>query len=749
MNRIIIFDAQILQTPARSRGMGQYIVSLLKEIQKQHSVRLVVLLSSRSSVSKKETDELLDGFTIEYIPLLTLNQSSHTKKTLEHNRSVLDDWMRARGYEEVVFVIGSVFQVEIYSVFPSLPVTKASILYDVIPVQLFHQYIPKMRWADYLIKFSVLYESDINFCISEITAADAQVYANIDPQTIRVINGGPGQLADSIVPKIRPQKPFFLMPTGNDVRKNNALALEAFKIFNDTNNGGYDIVVTSFFTEEDLVRLKSICPDAIFTGSVSNEEMSWYYQNCYSLFFPSLYEGLGMPLIEAIKFGKPVVASAIEVFLEITKDLIIFCNPTKLASMTAALEKVIDVDFVGAGNEKEVSRVIQKYSWETTVKIFLEELENKSMKPGTNVSMKKIAVIGPHVAGSSAIGKFVSELHPVLSKSYEVEYYYESSGVDLILRPDILGHAANLYKPIHKLTFAKLRSYDKVIYNIGNSDHHTITFARAMVFPGVVILHDLNLENVYSSLHKRKLIDKDRMDAEVLLNQKFDKLNYVSSLAGSKNKIVVHSQYAKKALEDLPVEVDVEHFDLAVGTPVFVNRPDSEQFCFGLAGILAGIKGLEVIEKIALNPSFADDRIMLFGLNFAEPGALDRLRSLPNVEIATNLTDFEFQQKLKCLDVMINYRMKYQGEASYATLEAMRYGIPVIVRSDFGWYSELPDSAVVKVGSEDEIVDAVIKLKNDQDLRNEIYKNARGLLMDRFSARRYSDGLTRLIEGEE
>jgi glycosyltransferase involved in cell wall biosynthesis len=169
-------------------------------------------------------------------------------------------------------------------------------------------------------------------------------------------------------------------------------------------------------------------------------------------------------------------------------------------------------------------------------------------------------------------------------------------------------------------------------------------------------------------------------------------------------------------------------------------------FTIGLAGILAGIKGIEAIERLAKDASFRADRVLVFGLNFAEPGLLDRLRKLPNVEVTTDLTDFGFQEKLKNLDVLVNFRTKYQGEASYATLEAMRYGVPVVVRGDFGWYSELPDNAVIKVSTEAEIIPAVSKLKDDKEQLNVIGENARTTTKERFNSIKYVEVIERLMK---
>jgi len=744
----LIFDVQVLQTPALRRGMGQYVISLITAMAEQTDAEIVLLYSSL--VDNEFTADAkirLKKFRTVNLPLLSLKNSKDTNKTMIKNKKVLNSWIKQEGLDGSNFIIGSIFQADVYSAFPD-EVVKSAIVYDVIPLQLFHQYAPKMRWVDYLDRFSVLHEADLLFCISKTTASDLQIYANVQSEKIVLVNGGPGELAKPEKPTKIPEKKFILMPTGNDIRKNNLLAAEAFGQFNQAHNNQFELVITSTFTSEERDRLNSVSSNLFFTSVISDAELAWYFSNCESLFFPSLYEGLGMPIIEAMVFDKPIAASNIEVFIEISDQVAFYFNPYNVSEMVRSIE-LATINGQTKTQKSEAEMVSKLFTWQNSAKFLLEGLNGKEASGVENKVKSKIAVLGPHVTGSSAIGKFISEIHPELAKIYEIDYYYEKSPVDKVLRPDILGHIAHC-EPIHKLTDRRLKSYDAVIYHVGNSNHHSLTVARALTHKSVVILHDLNVENVYNDLYKRKLIGKDRLEAESRLdNLNPSKSSYLQSIVNRQNAVITHSKYARKIVEQIAPENDIYHAPLAVGTPMYSLRKPNSIFTIGLAGILAGIKGLELIERIAQREEFKNDKIRLFGLNFVEPGLLDKLRQLPNVEIATDLSDFEFQQNLKSLDVLVNFRVRYQGEASYATLEAMRYGIPAIVRGDFGWYSELPSNTVVKVENEKEVADALIELKKDRKRIDKIAQEARKLTAENFSARKYVKVIEDAINGAD
>ena len=167
----------------------------------------------------------------------------------------------------------------------------------------------------------------------------------------------------------------------------------------------------------------------------------------------------------------------------------------------------------------------------------------------------------------------------------------------------------------------------------------------------------------------------------------------------------------------------------------------------GLAGIIADIKGIEVIEAIAKDATFNDVDIKLFGFNYASEETLSRLRDYPNVSVSTNLTDFDFTSSMSKLDIFVNFRMKYQGETSLSTLEAMRQGVVVIVR-DIGWYSELASDAVVKVGTVEETTSVLKRLLLDTDELTKISQRAKDYVAEGHTHAQYANSLLEAI-GED
>jgi glycosyltransferase involved in cell wall biosynthesis len=77
-----------------------------------------------------------------------------------------------------------------------------------------------------------------------------------------------------------------------------------------------------------------------FLGYVSDEQLAWLYAGARAFVFVSLDEGFGIPMLEALHFGAPVVASDIPVFREILGDRATFVPPLDVGAVAAAIDRL-------------------------------------------------------------------------------------------------------------------------------------------------------------------------------------------------------------------------------------------------------------------------------------------------------------------------------------------------------------------------------------------------------------------------
>lgn len=113
-----------------------------------------------------------------------------------------------------------------------------------------------------------------------------------------------------------------------------------------------------------------------FLDFVSNEDLPSLYKNALCFVLPSLYEGFGLPVLEAMKYGCPVLASNVSSLPEAGGDAALYFNPEDADDMTEKLEKVVSDAQLRQDMVKKGYNQIKKFSWEKTAKETLEVLED-------------------------------------------------------------------------------------------------------------------------------------------------------------------------------------------------------------------------------------------------------------------------------------------------------------------------------------------------------------------------------------
>ncbi len=112
--------------------------------------------------------------------------------------------------------------------------------------------------------------------------------------------------------------------------------------------------------------------NVIFTGFISDEEQAWLYQNCKTYVFPSFMEGFGLPGLEAMQHGAPVVSSDATCLPEILGDAAVYFDAHSPTDMARAIEEVLNDKALADELSKKGIAQAKKYSWERMAKQTLE-----------------------------------------------------------------------------------------------------------------------------------------------------------------------------------------------------------------------------------------------------------------------------------------------------------------------------------------------------------------------------------------
>ena len=112
-----------------------------------------------------------------------------------------------------------------------------------------------------------------------------------------------------------------------------------------------------------------------FMDFVKDEDMPSLYKNAVCLVLPSLYEGFGLPVLEAMKYGCPVILSNVSSLPEAGGDAALYFNPESSADIAAKINKVISDRNLREQMIKKGYEQVKKFSWEKTAKETLRVLE--------------------------------------------------------------------------------------------------------------------------------------------------------------------------------------------------------------------------------------------------------------------------------------------------------------------------------------------------------------------------------------
>jgi glycosyltransferase involved in cell wall biosynthesis len=131
---------------------------------------------------------------------------------------------------------------------------------------------------------------------------------------------------------------YILAVSSIDPRKNLQLLIDAFLELNLDN---YKLVLVGKTSNHFNVKLKANSRNIIFTGLVSDIDLSMLYKSCEFFVYPSLYEGFGIPPLEAMKNHCAVILSDIPSLREICNDAALYINPNDINDLKNGMLKVI------------------------------------------------------------------------------------------------------------------------------------------------------------------------------------------------------------------------------------------------------------------------------------------------------------------------------------------------------------------------------------------------------------------------
>lgn len=817
----IVIDLQSLQTPgSRHRGIGRYSLSLAKAmltLGKSHEFHLLLNGTFSDTVSQIRR---------ELAPLLPQDQF-HVFSMVQPTAAVdpqNDDRRLASELTREAFIanlnpdfvhITSHFEGHIDDSISSigrcgLTVPVGVTVYDLIP--LIHESVylrdaASKRW--YQDRLLHLRRADLLLAISESTAREVRDYlgfsadqvvnvgADADPQ----FNNSP--VDSSIVRRAHRRlgitRPFVMYTGGIDWRKNIERLIGCYAQLAAPVRRDHQLVIVCSVdaaqkhTLLHLAAAHGLAEDElIVTGFVPETDLVTLYKTCRLFVFPSWHEGFGLPALEAMRCGAPVIGGNRSSLPEVIGCASALFDPFNENDITERIRQGLVEEEFRRSLLRHQRDHIKTFSWDNTALTSISAIErcvkNRRLErihaTSHPTKLRRLAFVSPLPPSRTGIADYSAELLPELSAYYDIEVIVEN---DDSVGLDAASSGLNSL-PVRTIEWMKRNSerFDRILYHLGNSPHHTYMLNAVGELPGVIVLHDFFLSGFLSF----EQYQNGRGD--IWLQAAYNAHGYSAlafqhrtgvtdavlrypgnrTLVAGALDVIVHSEFSREMgrawvgteAERWPViphlrkpaetidrqgareRLGFAETDIVVSSFGFVGRSKQSDRIFS-AWLSSGLaaKGVKLVFVGANSPDDYGAQL-LDSINSAGVGE--------SVRIVGWTEQAEFRDYLAASDVAVQLRACSRGETSGTVLDAMNFGLATIVNAH-GAMAELPQSSVHMLPddfTQDELAEALVKIATDEAYRSRLGGAAERFIKAEHSprtcAKKYAEAIERAYEND-
>lgn len=774
----IVIDIQGCQGNNRFRGIGRYTIDLAKYIIKNRGEHEVLLVANGHF---SDTLDDIRDFFYGYIDesAIKIWESCYSNSDADERDKILYEYF-IRSLQPDILLITSLFERNtVFSLHAYTDIPVAVVFYDAIPYIYKDHYLKDdqdyIRYASCL---HMLKKADAVLAISEATQHDYERY--VDSRPDRAVNissaidedfaSSAAFLNENFIRKVCQNnditKPFLFYVGGADWRKNVEGLITGFSLLPPSLRQHYQLVIAGCSTWKALLHQnankKGLGQDEMrVTDYLSNTELKALYRACHLFVFPSLYEGFGLPLLEAMACGAPAISSASSSMPEVMDcDEALF----KAEDPRALADKLLHVLTDEAFRQRLIRHGEQRaknFSWDKTAQKAIRTMEETVAQGSTK--RLRLAYISPFPPEKSGISLYSAALVPRLEDHYDVV---------CIVQDEVAAQRENIAFPFRSVRWFEehFKEFDRILYHFGNSSFHTHMIELLRRFPGVVVLHDFFL----CGTHFARWTEKDgpaAISQELFRSHGYPAVSMYQAEGSYKTMvhypnsaliieqaygIISHSHYSRqlaatwygtnyaqewRVIPHLQSAHEVSRDGLSLRQRLGIGK---DTFVICSFGILSPQKKNYTCLMGWLSSELADheDSLLIF---VGEHGDADNKRKMEHllasshkrnrVRVTGWVSDEDFEAYMKVCDLAVQLRTFSLGETSGAVLAALSHGLPIITNKN-GSFAELPEDAMFMLEDDfsvKELAEALTTLWKNPEKRKMLGERALQHIRERHS----------------
>lgn len=697
----ILFDMRVVQF-AQDRGIGNYSIHLVEILVKNHP-------------------------TIEFEYLVDAELAPLPGNTPQARAIFLDHLEYLSQSYDVYFIMGFFSLLkkdDMSSYIVPINIRQRSrlvvgIVYDLIPLVFKDRYLQdetvKKRYLSCLESANAM---DHLFCISSATKADLLKYSEIQENRATVINGA-GKIRTTEAPPLydfHARTNTLVYVGGDDYRKNLLMSAEAFALAYSRKNIPTDslLFIVCKVTESTKTSILKVAKaygaedHIIVPGYVPDETLSSLVQTAKATVFPSLYEGLGMPVLESYYMGTPAFAGDNSSLRELTYPACRF-DASDREAVALAYSKALQDECLCEKSVAFGKEVLSRFSWRNSEEIVFGKILSLMRADEMLAVFNKVAICTSLPPDNNGVAQFTAATFGEYPERY---CFFSASDLSSAMAGLARFHSENpatvfpLGKPVSQKYLAAARAQ---LYVVGNSCFSTPVFEEAMRWRGTKIhryayFHD---GNNTMALYCYLGFDFQKMKALMLTSypdRRGELIGAVSiddvyaydipcflpilRLLNIDNVIVTTEKSKERVYSDIggKMKVNIDVLPLPIQR-ISVDAPkryfDDETLVIGHFGHPNPDKQLDlVIKAVRIIRKSRKCALVLAGYGDLERVAEEsRLGSA--IHVVAGGSQEEFYASMAGVDVAVQLRYPYKGESSGAINDLLGLGKQVVTTRGF------------------------------------------------------------------
>lgn len=400
----IVIDMQGAQTESKFRGIGRYTLCFAQGVARnrgEHEVFLALNGSFPESVEyiRRAFDDLLPQENIlVWHSLGPVNELTPGNNLRREAAEIIREAFLASLSPDIIHIPSlfeghvddAVTSIDRLGSFASISVT----VHDFIPFFNSDKYLtPNPIYKDfYHRKIVDLKKASLYLAVSESSRLEAievlkrpaKLFVNGSEGCEAVFK--PSTYTNAELKRLKKKfgllSPFVLYGGGSDERKNLPRLIEAYAMLPARVRGQHQLILAGKMPEGDIKQLKHLAErlglaegELLFTGYVSDEELLALYNTCKLFVFPSWHEGFGLPALEAMSCGAPVIGANTTSLPEVIGCDEALFNPFDVTAISSKLQDVLTDEELRNRLCEHAIKQTSLFSWDKTAKLAIVSWE--------------------------------------------------------------------------------------------------------------------------------------------------------------------------------------------------------------------------------------------------------------------------------------------------------------------------------------------------------------------------------------